>query len=122
MGVVAAGIVGALAAGTIPDWVFKSRRPPVAFIGYSLQTIRLRVISWAPSLTLVLAAFLLNSFAMSMVHSMLSGTASMNFGGKKTARAPRGCSTACNISAALPWASAWGGFWNISAGEPGDRA
>jgi len=32
----------------------------------------------------------LNSFAISMVHSMLSGTASMDFGGKKAAASATG--------------------------------
>jgi len=85
MSVVIAGIVGAFAAGTISDWVFKSRRPPVAFVGYLLQIVSLAVIWMAPSLELIIGAFVLNSFAISMVHSMLSGTASMDFGGNKAA-------------------------------------
>ena len=39
-----------------------------------------------PASTAVIAAFVVNSFAISMVHSMLSGTASMDFGGKKRRR------------------------------------
>ncbi len=90
MSVVIAGIVGAFAAGTISDWVFKSRRPPVAFVGYLLQIVSLAVIWMAPSLELIIGAFVLNSFAISMVHSMLSGTASMDFGGKKAAASATG--------------------------------
>ncbi|MCU0412123.1 MAG: MFS transporter [Bacteroidetes bacterium] len=90
MSVVIAGIVGAFAAGTISDWVFKSRRPPVAFVGYVLQIVSLAVIWMAPSLELIIGAFVLNSFAISMVHSMLSGTASMDFGGKKAAASATG--------------------------------
>ncbi|MBA4313557.1 MAG: hypothetical protein C0417_13110 [Chlorobiaceae bacterium] len=90
MSVVIAGIFGAFAAGTISDWVFKSRRPPVAFVGYFLQLISLGVIWWAPSLELIIGAFVLNSFAISIVHSMLSGTASMDFGGKKAAASATG--------------------------------
>jgi MFS transporter, OPA family, glycerol-3-phosphate transporter len=90
MAVVMTGIVGAFAAGTVSDWVFKSRRPPVAFLGYSLQIAALAVIWWAPSLPLIIAAFVVNSFAISMVHSMLSGTASMDFGGKKAAATATG--------------------------------
>jgi OPA family glycerol-3-phosphate transporter-like MFS transporter len=63
--------------------LFRHRRPPVAFIGYALQVASLLVVWQAPSLTLVIVAFVVNSFAISMVHSMLSGTASMDFGGKK---------------------------------------
>jgi len=88
--IVAAGIVGAFAAGTISDWVFKSRRPPVAFIGYFLQILCLAVVWRSPGIEWVIAAFVLNSFAISMVHSMLSGTASMDFGGKKAAASATG--------------------------------
>jgi OPA family glycerol-3-phosphate transporter-like MFS transporter len=88
--VVLAGIGGAFAAGTISDWVFKSRRPPVAFIGYFLQIVCLAVIWLSPGLGWIMAAFVVNSFAISMVHSMLSGTASMDFGGRKAAASATG--------------------------------
>jgi OPA family glycerol-3-phosphate transporter-like MFS transporter len=88
--VVLAGIAGAFAAGTASDWIFKSRRPPVAFIGYFLQILCLAVIWRAPSVELIIGAFVVNSFAISMVHSMLSGTASMDFGGKKAAASATG--------------------------------
>jgi MFS transporter, OPA family, glycerol-3-phosphate transporter len=88
--VVIAGIVGAFAAGTISDWVFHSRRPPVAFLGYSLQILCLLVVWYSPGLEWIIAAFVVNSFAISMVHSMLSGTASMDFGGRKAAATATG--------------------------------
>jgi OPA family glycerol-3-phosphate transporter-like MFS transporter len=90
MGVVATGILGAFAAGTMSDWLFQSRRPPVAFLGYVLQVASLAIVWWAPSITLVVAAFISNSFGISMVHSMLSGTASMDFGGRKAAATATG--------------------------------
>lgn len=90
LAVVVAGIAGAFAAGTISDWVFKSRRPPVAFIGYVLQITCLAIIWQALSLEMIIGAFIVNSFAISMVHSMLSGTASMDFGGKKAAATATG--------------------------------
>jgi OPA family glycerol-3-phosphate transporter-like MFS transporter len=90
LAVVATGILGAFAAGITSDWVFKSRRAPVAFIGYALQVVSLGIIWWAPSLPLIVAAFIVNSFAISMVHSMLSGTASMDFGGRKAAASATG--------------------------------
>jgi MFS transporter, OPA family, glycerol-3-phosphate transporter len=90
LAVVAMGILGAFCAGTFSDWLFKSRRPPVAFIGYSLQILSLAVIWRAPNLTFIMIAFMVNSFAISMVHSMLSGTASMDFGGKKAAASATG--------------------------------
>ncbi len=88
--VVIAGIFGALFAGTISDWVFKSRRTPVAFLGYAAQIFSLAVIWKAPSLEWVIGAFILNSFAISVVHSMLSGTCSMDFGGKNAAATAAG--------------------------------
>lgn len=88
--VVLAGIAGAFFAGTISDWVFKGRRPPVAFLGYGVQVICLGIIWQAPSLNWVIGAFVFNSFAISVVHSMLSGTASMDFGGKKAAATAAG--------------------------------
>ncbi|MBI4925055.1 MAG: MFS transporter [Bdellovibrio sp.] len=90
MAVVVAGIFGALFAGTISDWVFKSRRPPVAFLGYFLQILCLSIIWASPSINWVIFAFILNSFAISIVHSMLSGTCSMDFGGKKAAATAAG--------------------------------
>lgn len=90
MAIVIAGIVGAFTAGTVSDWVFKGRRTPVAFLGYALQILCLAVIWKAPSMELVIAAFIVNSFAISIVHSMLSGTASMDFGGKKAAATAAG--------------------------------
>ena len=88
--VVFAGIAGAFFAGTISDWVFKSRRTPVACLGYILIVCSLAVIWKAPSLGWVIGAFIVNSFAISIVHSMLSGTASMDFGGKKAAATAAG--------------------------------
>ena len=88
--IVSAGIFGAFAAGTISDWVFKSRRPPVAFIGYALQIGCLAIIWLSPGLSWIIGAFVVNSFAISMVHSMLSGTASMDFGGRKAAATATG--------------------------------
>jgi len=83
LAIVLAGVAGAFAAGMLSDKIFKARRPPVAFLGYMFQIISLAIVWMAPSLELVIAAFILNSFAISMVHSMLSGTASMDFGGKR---------------------------------------
>jgi OPA family glycerol-3-phosphate transporter-like MFS transporter len=90
IGVVIAGIAGAFIAGTMSDWVFKSRRPPVAFIGYFLQVLCLLVIWQLKDINLIIIAFTVNSLAISMVHSMLSGTASMDFGGKRAAATATG--------------------------------
>ena len=89
-GVVIAGILGAFAAGSLSDWVFKGRRAPMAFCGYLLQVVSLFIIWKAPSVDWVILAFVTQSFAISIVHSMLSGTASMDFGGKKAAATAAG--------------------------------
>jgi OPA family glycerol-3-phosphate transporter-like MFS transporter len=83
LAIVLAGVAGAFVAGMLSDKMFKARRPPVAFIGYMLQVGSLAIVWWAPSLQSVIIAFIINSMAISMVHSMLSGTASMDFGGKR---------------------------------------
>jgi OPA family glycerol-3-phosphate transporter-like MFS transporter len=88
--VVIAGIAGAFFAGTLSDWVFKGRRPPMAFVGYLLIFASLFVVYKAPSINWVIGAFIVNSFAISIVHSMLSGTASMDFGGKRAAATAAG--------------------------------
>lgn len=88
--IVGAGIVGAFVAGYASDKVFGHRRPPVAFIGYVIQVVCLITVWKAPSLELVTLAFVFNSLAISMVHSMLSGTASMDFGGKRAAASAAG--------------------------------
>lgn len=88
--VVIAGIAGAFVAGYASDLFFQNRRPPVALIGYVLQMGALLTISYAPSTGFIILAFVVNSFAVSMVHSMLSGTASMDFGGKKAAATAAG--------------------------------
>ncbi len=88
--VVGAGIAGAFIAGFASDKIFGHRRPPVALIGYVLQVGALYVVWKAPSLELVIVAFIVNSMAISMVHSMLSGTASMDFGGKRAAATAAG--------------------------------
>jgi OPA family glycerol-3-phosphate transporter-like MFS transporter len=90
LAVVGAGIAGAFVAGYSSDKLFGHRRPPVAFIGYVLQIICLAVVWKAPGLTAIIAAFIVNSLAISMVHSMLSGTASMDFGGKRAAATAAG--------------------------------
>lgn len=90
MVIVLAGIAGAFVAGYLSDLVFSHRRPPVAFLGYLLQVGSLAVVWQAPSVGAVIVAFTINSFAISMVHSMLSGTASMDFGGKRAAATAAG--------------------------------
>ncbi len=78
-----AGITGGMLAGLISDRVFQSRRGPVAALLYgalvggaaaAIGTLTTPLIGW------VVVAM---SLAIIGVHGMLSGTASMDFGGKK---------------------------------------
>ncbi|MFZ1320885.1 MAG: MFS transporter [Ignavibacteria bacterium] len=88
--VVMAGIAGAFIAGYMSDLVFNSRRTPVAFIGYFIIISSLTIIWQFKDINFVIAAFVANSLGISMVHSMLSGTASMDFGGQRAAATATG--------------------------------
>lgn len=90
LAIVFAGVVGAFCAGYISDLFFKHRRPPVAFLGYAIQVVCMIIVWQSTNINLVIAAFIANSFAISIVHSMLSGTASMDFGGKRAAATAAG--------------------------------
>ena len=88
-----AGILGGLTAGIISDRVFQSRRGPVAailYLGVFLGSIALLGVYNMPVLDVggvnlsmagVMAIFI--SMCVIGVHGMLSGTASMDFGGRK---------------------------------------
>jgi OPA family glycerol-3-phosphate transporter-like MFS transporter len=80
-----AGILGGVFAGFISDHLFASRRGPVSSVLYAgllggavvaFFTLGSPVLGWA-------AVFM--SLCVIGVHGMLSGTASMDFGGKKNA-------------------------------------
>jgi len=88
--IVLAGIGGALVAGVLSDKVFGARRPPVAFIGYAMVVACLWIVWHQTSLPFIVGAFVINSMGISMVHSMLSGTASMDFGGQRAAATAAG--------------------------------
>jgi MFS transporter, OPA family, glycerol-3-phosphate transporter len=89
-GITIGGIVGGLICGFLSDKMFQSRRPPVAFIFYLGQVVTLFALGFAP--TPGAAAFLIGVSCMFIfgVHGMLSGTASMDFGGKKAAASAAG--------------------------------
>ena len=78
-----AGILGGVFAGAVSDRVFQSRRGPSAGILYAFVTLGL-VASWlllaSPLVAWVLLIVMLSIIG---VHGMLSGTASMDFGGRK---------------------------------------
>jgi OPA family glycerol-3-phosphate transporter-like MFS transporter len=85
------GIFGGLLCGWMSDKLFQSRRPPVAFVFYLVQVVMLILLGatlgqgsfggqvWAIVLLGLTAMFIFG------VHGMLSGTASMDFGGRKAA-------------------------------------
>ncbi|MFA5161967.1 MAG: MFS transporter [Elusimicrobiales bacterium] len=84
-GITAGGILGGLICGWLSDRVFGSRRAPVAFLFYLGQIVSLLLLGYAGSP--IAAAFLVGFCCMWIfgVHGMLSGTASMDFGGAKAA-------------------------------------
>jgi OPA family glycerol-3-phosphate transporter-like MFS transporter len=90
IGVTVGGIVGGLLCGYMSDRWFQSRRPPVAFIFYLGQIASLFVLGRAAAPGL--AAFMIGFTCMWIfgVHGMLSGTASMDFGGTKGAATAAG--------------------------------
>ncbi len=89
-GITIGGILGGILCGWMSDKLFQSRRPPVAFIFYIGQVIALLMLGYASSP--MLAALLIGFCCMWIfgVHGMLSGTASMDFGGRKAAATAAG--------------------------------
>ena len=78
-----AGIMGGVFAGVISDHLFQSRRGPVAGLLYALMLLAATVLTFTyihPTVGWMVIAM---SMAVIGVHGMLSGTASMDFGGTK---------------------------------------
>lgn len=84
-GITVGGIIGGLLCGWMSDRLFQSRRPPVAFVFYIGQIVALWLLGRSHSPAA--ACFLIGFVCMWIfgVHGMLSGTASMDFGGAKAA-------------------------------------
>jgi len=78
-----AGILGGVVAGVISDRVFQSRRGPVASLLYACMLLGALVLTFAYHTEVVGWLVILMSMCVIGVHGMLSGTASMDFGGKK---------------------------------------
>ena len=79
-----AGILGGVVAGVISDRVFQSRRGPVAVLLYGLMLVCGILLTVFYQVPLVVSSLvIIMSFAVIGVHGMLSGTASMDFGGAK---------------------------------------
>ncbi|HAM35069.1 MAG TPA: MFS transporter [Elusimicrobia bacterium] len=85
IGVTVGGICGGLLCGYLSDHWFQSRRPPVAFLFYLGQIVSLIILGRVHSAAA--ASFMIGFTCMWIfgVHGMLSGTASMDFGGSKAA-------------------------------------
>jgi MFS transporter, OPA family, glycerol-3-phosphate transporter len=80
-----AGITGGVLAGVISDRVFQSRRGPVATILYGTMLVGAVLLIFTYQSPFVGWLMVLMSMAVIGVHGMLSGTASMDFGGHKNA-------------------------------------
>ncbi|MRG94261.1 MFS transporter [Polyangium spumosum] len=80
-----AGILGGIFAGLISDHVFDSRRGPVASVLYAGLLVGVVVTFFALGGSVTGWAVVFMSLCVIGVHGMLSGTASMDFGGKKNA-------------------------------------
>jgi OPA family glycerol-3-phosphate transporter-like MFS transporter len=78
-----AGIVGGVVAGIISDRVFQSRRGPVAAILYGGMLLGSIIMAFTYQTGFLPWLVILMSVCIIGVHGMLSGTASMDFGGKK---------------------------------------
>ena len=84
-GITAGGIAGGLLCGWMSDRLFQSRRPPVAFVFYLGQIASLLALHFAASASAASWLIGFNCVWIFGVHGMLSGTASMDFGGTKAA-------------------------------------
>jgi OPA family glycerol-3-phosphate transporter-like MFS transporter len=80
-----AGISGGVCAGFISDHVFQSRRGPVAGLLYGIMLVGAVVLTFTYTTPLVGWLVIVMSMAVIGVHGMLSGTASMDFGGARNA-------------------------------------
>ena len=78
-----AGILGGVFAGVISDRVFGSRRGPVAAVLYGAMLLGAVVMTTLLGSLLLGVTIVLMSLCIIGVHGMLSGTASMDFGGRK---------------------------------------
>ncbi|RME21874.1 MAG: MFS transporter, partial [Deltaproteobacteria bacterium] len=79
----AAGILGGVVAGVISDRVFQSRRGPVAALLYGCMLLGSIILTFTYDTAIVGWLVVIMSMCVIGVHGMLSGTASMDFGGKR---------------------------------------
>lgn len=82
-----AGVFGGMAAGTMSDKIFGSRRGPVAGLLYGLMFFAtlLMVFVVKGDQVLLAVSVVAMSFCVIGTHGVLSGTSTMDFGGKRAA-------------------------------------
>ncbi len=80
-----AGIMGGVFAGIISDRVFQSRRGPVAAVLYASMLVSAVVLTFMLGTPFLGPLIIFMSMCVIGVHGMLSGTASMDFGGRRNA-------------------------------------
>jgi OPA family glycerol-3-phosphate transporter-like MFS transporter len=78
-----AGILGGVFAGNVSDHLFNSRRGPVAAFLYGAMIVGAGICFAVLSSPLIGWTVVFMSLCVIGVHGMLSGTASMDFGGRK---------------------------------------
>jgi len=78
-----AGIMGGVVAGVISDHIFGSRRGPVAALLYGVMLVGGVLLTFVYKSPVVGPLVVIMSMAVIGVHGMLSGTASMDFGGRR---------------------------------------
>jgi len=82
-----AGVFGGMTAGIMSDKIFKSRRGPVAAVLYGMMffaTLLMVFVIETNQIFLAIAVVAM-SFCVIGTHGMLSGTSTMDFGGKRAA-------------------------------------
>ena len=82
-----AGSLGGIFAGIISDKIFGSRRGPVAALFYGLMVILTIVMGFVLNLNPFILGAIVTFMSLAVIgtHGMLSGTATMDFGGRKGA-------------------------------------
>lgn len=80
-----AGILGGVLAGVISDRVFHSRRGPVTAVLYGAMLVGSVMLTFLLGSPLLGWIMVVMSMCIIGVHGMLSGTASMDFGGRRNA-------------------------------------
>jgi len=90
IGLFLVGIAGGISAGWLSDRFFGSRRPPVAMLYYLGIALCLVGLFLADTAAIATACALGASLFFVGIHGLLSGTSSMDFGGRKAAATAAG--------------------------------